>query len=582
MLLPVSALAGEEATPFGLVYIGSNTGGASGGHCALRLGDVAFHFQVGEQGFLKLVRQPWQEFLHCYNDIENRPIYLAKTRLPSGQVARIETHFLKLLLAQNRNFENLSALENEVRLLEGIEQGSDLALPVHRLGLFAWEAEPHECDETLLRLKKRVLDALGKDFLQHIKTKALLALQDVDSRAETLEIPRSKTQLVPSLGVFFKRLQESLSLWAMVRVLDLSIPLRDEVLVDGGEILPSFRASLEGFARELENSILALLSSKRPDKAEALLLQMARLSAIRKGLSSGRLLMLDTFPQGCQSVSYPKYRDDIEALNNLLKLLGKRLNEAQRRYSHHKSIHEPEFNYLENLATRFWELKQALSKKGPVRIWNGNTLPDRTLAVSLLSVGISVKGRPLGVKEARDGLKRYERSIKRLYGYDILNKNCVTELFSALESCLGPGRFPKSTTVGIPFLGFKKWISQMDVSKVEFYPSYRLRRLDEMYRGQNPLVVYLREFNTITSSIYHRNTVDTSFLLFSDDVLIPRPIYGCINVIYAGLNMAIGVLEAPFDKGARFSQGGWGLVYSIPELFMVNIRKGTFAWVPPN
>ena len=127
----------------------------------------------------------------------------------------------------------------------------------------------------------------------------------------------------------------------------------------------------------------------------------------------------------------------------------------------------------------------------------------------------------------------------------------------------------------VPFIYFKNWVSSMDVIGVEFYPNYRSRMIVKKYGGKG-LITYLREFNPLTSTIYRPNPVDTSFLLFTDDVFLPRPVYGGINALYALGNMALGVFKLPFDKGQGLRKGLWGVIYSFPELFWSNIRKGSF------
>ena len=51
-----------------------------------------------------------------------------------------------------------------------------------------------------------------------------------------------------------------------------------------------------------------------------------------------------------------------------------------------------------------------------------------------------------------------------------------------------------------------------------------------MYAEENDIKVYLRESNTLSSTIYRRNGRDSFFLFFTDDALPVRPIYGALNV----------------------------------------------------
>ncbi len=575
-LFPAPCESKSDFSPFGLVYIESNTGGASGGHCGLRLKSVVFHLQQQDDGFFKLVRQPWDDFLHVYNDIENRPVHFANTQLPSKNLGALETYFLKLLLAQNRNFENLQRLKTEAQLLEGLLKKGTVAISVKGLGFFE-KAPTGHCFSEAARVKKLVEREMGPDFFKVDNSGG--PFQAFPQLVEPPKLPMSKVELVPIAGILSSKVQDDLSLKMFKRVISGCLPLRKDVLMDGGPIERSLKRRIEGYSRWLEKSIVTLLASSRPDRGNAALLQLARLYAVRKSILSGRLLMLDTFPDDCQAVGFKEYKHDLAALGGLLRTLEKRLRDTKEKYARLKEIDQIQFNLLENLVSRYGELKKALANKGPVRIWSGLTLPAKA---SLINFPYKTDRRGLeeSLQRAKRAYTSYLERLKRLYHYNLLKRNCVTELSSELNSCKEAGPFPKETGVGIPFLYFQKWLSQMNVKRVEYYPSYRIRKLNVLYEKESPLVVYLREFNTLTSTLYHPHQVDTSFLVFSDDVLWLRPLYGCINIAYAGFNVAAGLVESPLDGARRLRRGFWGVVYSVPELFMSNIRKGTFVWVP--
>jgi hypothetical protein len=61
-----------------------------------------------------------------------------------------------------------------------------------------------------------------------------------------------------------------------------------------------------------------------------------------------------------------------------------------------------------------------------------------------------------------------------------------------------------------------------------------------------------------------------------------RPLYGAANLAY-GLGYAtVGVVTAPFDRGARAKAGLSGAFWSVPELAFQNVRKGSFEFVTPD
>jgi len=104
-----------------------------------------------------------------------------------------------------------------------------------------------------------------------------------------------------------------------------------------------------------------------------------------------------------------------------------------------------------------------------------------------------------------------------------------------------------------------------------------LSRLKQNNSRQTAL--YLRECNTLTSTIYQPVTDDTPFIFFTDDIILVRPIYGISNAVYGLLSTAAGIFTLPFDRGRRSLKGLKGTIYSLPEIFFFNIRKGSFDYV---
>jgi hypothetical protein len=115
---------------------------------------------------------------------------------------------------------------------------------------------------------------------------------------------------------------------------------------------------------------------------------------------------------------------------------------------------------------------------------------------------------------------------------------------------------------------------------VETVPSYRLRRLRAMQAETPALLVHLREASTLTSTIYRRNAHDPFFLFFTDDAVLPRPVYGLANLAAGLAQTAAGLLWAPLDRGRMVRLGLRGAGFSLPELAFVNIRKGRMTHVP--
>ena len=105
--------------------------------------------------------------------------------------------------------------------------------------------------------------------------------------------------------------------------------------------------------------------------------------------------------------------------------------------------------------------------------------------------------------------------------------------------------------------------------------------LARMYRQDNKARVYLRESNTLSSTLYRRNPADSAFLFFTDDVVPPiRPLLGAVNIVAALGVSAAGLFALPVDGGDLLRAGLRGVLFSLPELVFFNIRKGSLMFAP--
>ena len=101
---------------------------------------------------------------------------------------------------------------------------------------------------------------------------------------------------------------------------------------------------------------------------------------------------------------------------------------------------------------------------------------------------------------------------------------------------------------------------------------------EKFYSG---VALRMREATTLGSSIYTPRRRDGAFLLFTDDLVWPRPLLGALNLGSAVGRGAVGLAAAPFDRGARARAAFSGVLFSVPELVFLNFRKGSFEYVEP-
>jgi hypothetical protein len=183
---------------------------------------------------------------------------------------------------------------------------------------------------------------------------------------------------------------------------------------------------------------------------------------------------------------------------------------------------------------------------------------------------------------ARGAEEHFAERLQRRYGYDLITRNCVSEIFRTMDA---PGAEERRVDPGwslefIPFVSEQAVNATWNVVQRTTLPSYRRARLDEMYARERALRVRLRESNVFTSTVYRRNAEDSLFVFFTDDVVALRPVFGVVNLA-AGLGaVAAGLPLLPLDRGHVLWAGARGALFSLPELAFVSLRKGSFDHVP--
>jgi len=175
-----------------------------------------------------------------------------------------------------------------------------------------------------------------------------------------------------------------------------------------------------------------------------------------------------------------------------------------------------------------------------------------------------------------------------LYGYNLIGRNCVTELVSRLNEIL-----PPHTTAAvsqsvlqafsfIPFVGYELMQINADANRSYLIPSHRNRLLARSKTLEDPSWVALRESNTVSAMLYPNQTQTPSFLFFTEDAVWPRPLQGSLNAATGLAQAASGVFSLPWDNGKRLKLGAGAILVSLPELLFFNIRKGSYPeWTRP-
>jgi hypothetical protein len=564
-------VADARADGLGFVYVTSNVGQASGGHAALVADGTVYHLQNGDAGLLLLVRDGWSAFRLVYAELENRPLAVAVLDVAPEVTERVQRAFARLYVEQELALARRESLRQDVRWLEAFAEHRP-APELRGAGLVSPE-EAGDPDAAWLRAV--VHSRAGDESLTRVTVEAERAI------AENSRAPDPNR---------LEALREALSLREAARALGGAFGLDSHALaalpVELDEPLtPAERAGLEALSTHLEEAIGELVLSARPDRGYALLLAQARYLAARRSLATNHLVLLDAFAGAERAeVAADDVADDVRAKRR--EQAGALLRTGRAQVLATARIDEASFNLLEEAAGIVARDGRA-DAAGPLSELGLRKLPAR---------GRSLESPPLrgdltaALAAARARLREQDARLQERWAYDLVTRNCITELARTADGAfvtpdevtraLGAAASPEDERFGfIPFVFFERVRERMRVSRVVDIPSHRGEELERVLRESPGVATRLRESTAYTSSIYQPLMRDSAFLLFTDDVFWRRPAYGAVNLVFALGYSAFGLAAAPFDRGARVEAGLEGMMWSLPELAFMNVRKGSFDWV---
>ncbi|HEY3097798.1 MAG TPA: hypothetical protein VGL14_02760 [Methylomirabilota bacterium] len=583
IVFPIPGWASDRFIEY--LYIDANEGGSSGGHVAVRVDDDVFHFEYRRPGILVLRREPFADFRHDYTGLDNRTIEASRIPVSEATFRLVGERFRRRHFVQRRQLERLDALRTERRILEQMGQGR---VDVDGVGFFS--GEDSAPDPALLALRQQVVDKYGPTFLtERAETlrRHLAALNRPEAPEPPLGASIEETP-APAYGVA-RRYRDTLTALAALEVLATARPLRPEVTITAAAEELRLDADdalrVQRLSDALTASLVRLLDSPRPDSGFPLLLGMARLAALARTHESGQWVFLDAFARHAEVIERARVPRRPQLMAAMLIDAQSALDIARGRLSStvrsDGTFDERRFADFEAAGNRVAEIRRALDVGRDVRLPHFLMLPaasGRRPTVLAPSPAILAAR----IVAAREREEAYGRVLERLYGYQLVTRNCVSELLAELDAALLGERVdagaPPSVVPALSALVVKERYGVSDVVRI---PSHRRARLAHLYETENALRVFLRESNTLTSTLYWRNSRDSTFLFFTDDVVVTRPVFGAVNLITGVAASAVGLVTAPFDGGTRLSAGLRGAFFSLPELVFQNIRKGSFQYVGP-
>lgn len=599
------------------LYVEANEAGGSGGHAGIRFGDRVFHFQYTGDGLLGLSREDFESFRRNYALLENRTIRVIRIPVSDETFDLIHGHFARRRVIQHQHFQILDSLAADRRLLQvfqAVRRGEPAApVLVEGAGYFVGgdpSAESgREAAPIIVALRERIAAAHGPDFLNE-------RLAAIQRQAETLD-PReidapdpevSMARVPPAAYGFAQRYHDALAARQALEVIQTGRGLlqgsylhtgRAEVMLGEGEA-----QAVDALADALTQSLVRLARSDRPDWGPALLVGLARLDALAKTRQTGAWVFVDVFPADARHLGRGRLTRRPHLLETLLREARTDFETARARIVRNglpgPGFRELDFAALEESGNRLIESLRARHEGWDLRLSPGRQAPARTAARADVFVpprtGEAVDEH-LTAARAREA--DYAQRLQHLYGYQLVTRNCVTEIFHELDRALTPrsggvgrddrareeshrrlgGHLEMSGLRFIPAVSATAAAETYTVLPTIEIPAYRRATLARLYRDESPLRVFLRESNTLTSTLYDRNPDDSYFLFFTDDVVAARPLFGAANVLTALGATVAGMITLPVDRGKTLWAGLKGVVFSLPELFFFNIRKGSFDYV---
>jgi hypothetical protein len=581
IIVPIPGWASDRFIEY--LYIDANEGGSSGGHVAVRVDDDVFHFEYRRPGILVLRREPFGEFRHDYTGLDNRTIEASRIPVSDATFRLVRERFRRRHFVQRRQLEQLDTLRTERRILEQMWHGH---LDVDGAGFFS--RDDSAPDPVLVALRQRVVDRYGPTFLtERVETlrRRLAALDRPEPPEPPLDASVDETP-APAYG-FARRYRDTLTALTALEVLATARPLRpdvtlsaatEELRLDGDEAL-----RVERLSGALTTSLVRLLDSPRPDWGFPLLLGMARLATLARTHESGRWVFLDAFSRNAEVITRARVPERPELISAMLTDAQSALDIARGRLSSavrsDATFDERSFADFEEAGNRVAEIRRALDDGRDVRLPYFVTLPVGSgRRPTVLAPAPATLARR--IVAAREREEAYGRVLERRYGYQLVTRNCVSEILAELDVALLGERVDAYAAASfVPALSALVVKERYGVSDVVRIPSHRRARLARLYERENALRVFLRESNTITSTLYWRNSRDSTFLFFTDDVVVTRPVFGAVNLVTGVAASAVGLVTAPFDRGKLLRAGLRGAFFSLPELAFQNIRKGSFQYV---
>ncbi|MDD1618620.1 MAG: hypothetical protein LUQ52_03735 [Methylococcaceae bacterium] len=623
-----------SAASFEYLYVEANEGNSSGGHSAIQFGDETYHYQHHDSGLIRLLRQDKPEFYFLYRFLQNRRIHLSHIEVSDETFNMLKEHFKLQFLAQDQQFKQLNDLHKDRVLLRRLlyklsaddaflDADFSVVLQLKGAGFFYAEQEldsqkkdenirnvkgvQSQSSHTIEMLRKKIEQHYGQDYLMHRQKQITTDIKTLTpSRWSAVKSILSKENFPPAINSFADTYADYLTGLIAIKVLAEGQPLRpDAFVVTHDAMTPEEKAVLERLRDQQILSLLKSVNSGRPDWGYALLVNMARFIAVDLSLQLGQWVFIDDFAMDSEWVSADQVAQYAEEMQVQIKDSLNNLIQTRKALLNPDGLTESNYSILEMSANRYFELLKGRHHKS-IRYIGEKALPTKSISVpDWIVPELTQQQLKTALKELDNYENKFLQELAEHYRYDLITRNCVTELFRTIDQALlqqnksgvDPSKHDEllmresmkrlggnisASYNFIPFVSFQSVQEHYKVTTSAVLSSYRGQQLEKLYARNNGLMVSLRESNTFTSTLYTYNPDDAFFVFFTDDNLVLRPIFGLFNTA-AGIGQSLfGFLSWPFDSGKNLKSGATGVLMSLPELLFFNMRKGSYKYLSYN
>lgn len=609
-----------SAATFNYLYIEANEGNSSGGHSAIQFGDYVYHYQFIDPGLIRLFRQDPNDFHFSYRYLQNRPIHLSEIDVSEATFNALNDYFQWQFLEQEQHYRHLEAVNKEYQLIQQLLDKPETDSKIRLKGAGLFYPSSHTKSQTpdadlaarqsgmMIELRNKIEQHHGRDFLTHTRLALeadINALKPLDwSTAFPLAI---KTQRLALPYTFADHYNDTLTGLYAIKVLQEARSFQPDAFFmldpQTQPLTNTEKKSLLVLRKQLEATLLRSLNSGRPDWGYAAMINMARYIAVDSSLQQGQWVFIDGFSETAQSIKPEEFINDPQHMEQLISEANMSLDNLQLRLIQSDTDSESEYSELEFAANRYAELVKGQHLM-PLRFYGQKALP---------SLGIDLPKDPKPdlsehqLKAALAELDTYRNQLmdqlKQRYQYDLIARNCVTEIFRSIDNALLQKK-PPTLTPGdeaesikalskqhlggyvnasynfIPFVSYQSVLDQYRIKRSETMPSYRQQEMTKRYQNGQQLLIRLQESNILSSTLYRYNPEDALFIFFTDDNIPLRPLFGAINTTTGIGQSLLGLLSWPFDSGKNLKSGATGVLMSLPELVFFNMRKGSYNYLP--